>query len=124
MIENISQKKIEKLFLNENKIHKIENLNQMSELRLLEIGSNKIKKIENLEENTKLEELWMGRNKIKKIEKLEKLTNLRILSLQDNLISKLSGEIDPFERILHLGKWNSNIGKFGWFDHQIIGCFG
>jgi protein phosphatase 1 regulatory subunit 7 len=88
-IENIPKAKIEKLYLNENKIHQIENLNHLKDLKLLELGSNKIKKIENLQENLNLEQLWIGRNKIRKIENLNSLIQLKTLSIQDNLLTKI-----------------------------------
>lgn len=57
----------------------------------LELGGNRLRKIENLEELTELEELWLGKNKIEKIEGLDKMKKLRVLSIQSNRITELRG---------------------------------
>lgn len=84
-------KDLEKLYICQNKISKIENLADFSKLTYLELGANRIRKIEGLEKLVNLEQLWLGKNKIAKLEGLETLTKLRILSIQSNRIVKLEG---------------------------------
>jgi Leucine-rich repeat (LRR) protein len=93
------------LFLNDNKIQKIKNLNNLINLIKIDLGNNQIKKIENLDNLINLQELNLLGNQIKKIENLNNLTNLRTLDLlcnQINLIENLNNLINLQE--LHLSK--------------------
>lgn len=73
----------------QNRISKINGLEQCINLRSLELGGNRIRKIENLEALVNLEELWLGKNKIAELENLGTLKKLKILSIQSNRITKL-----------------------------------
>ena len=82
---------LRKLYLIANKITVIENLDNLMQLEVLELGSNRLKvnsiqKIENLDRLINLRELWLARNKISSIENLNSLQNLEILSLAVILI--------------------------------------
>lgn len=79
------------LYLSSNHIQKIENLQTLTLLRVLELGSNQLRTIENLSSLINLEELWLGRNKIKEIyiEQLAPLRKLRKLSVQSNRLMAL-----------------------------------
>ena len=67
---------------------RIENLDKLTGLEMLELGDNKIRKVENLDTLANLTELYLGKNKISKIENLEKLKKLKILSIQANRFNK------------------------------------
>jgi len=82
--------KLKDLFLINNKIRKIENVNMLTNLDQIEFGGNRIRKIENLE-GLNITKLWLGKNKIRRLEGVSSLQNLRILSLQSNRIEVIEG---------------------------------
>ena len=92
IIENLDIPTLEVLFLTENKITKIQNLDKLPNLKQLELGSNRIRKIENLENLPHLEDLWLGKNKISKLEGIDVHTKLRRLSLQANRLTEVTAE--------------------------------
>lgn len=79
------------LYLCQNDIGKIVNLECLTNLTNLELGANRIKTIKGLETLVNLEQLWLARNKITRLEGLDKLKKLRLLSIQSNRISKIEG---------------------------------
>ena len=79
------------LYLSQNEIKKIEGLESLMSLADLDISQNEIKKIEGLESLMNLEELYLSQNEIKKIEGLESLMNLEELYLSQNEIKKIEG---------------------------------
>lgn len=79
------------LYLCQNEITRIDNLDTLTKLDNLELGANKIRELANLEKLQSLTTLWVARNKITKIENLSALTNLRLLSIQSNRITKIEG---------------------------------
>jgi len=60
-------------------------------LTILDVGDNKIRKIENIDQLVNLTEFHAAKNKLTAIEGLEKLTNLVLVAMQANFIKKLSG---------------------------------
>jgi len=78
------------LFLDENQIEKIEEVEFNKSLVALSLRCNKITKIENLDDMW-LEELNIAENFITKITGLNKLKVLRELDLSKNRIVKLGG---------------------------------
>lgn len=92
IVENLSIKdipKIKELYLANNKITKIENLQELVPIKNLELGSNRLREIENLENLVNIETLWLGRNKITEIKGINHLSHLRILSLQSNRLTEI-----------------------------------
>lgn len=83
--------KLKELFLCQNEISQIENLETLTELTNLELGANRIRRIEFLSNLRSLEHLWLAKNKISKLQNLDSLTNLRLLSIQSNRITKIEG---------------------------------
>ena len=74
--------------------HHIENLRKLSfppELVQLNLHCNKIKKIENFENLVNLRSLDLSSNEVEKIEGLEYLENLKVLNLSCNQIEVISG---------------------------------
>lgn len=88
-LQNMNQ--MTDLYLCQNDIGKIVNLDCLTNLTNLELGANRIKTIKGLEKLVNLEQLWLARNKITKIEGLETLKNLKLLSIQSNRITKIEG---------------------------------
>ena len=82
-------------FYSGNMIHKIENLESLTELRVLELANNEIQKIEGLDLLKNLECLDLSYNKIEVIEGLEELANLKILNLTNNKIQHLDFKVIP-----------------------------
>ena len=86
--ENLSVDKgfgnIVELDFYDNQIEKIENLNQLTTLEILDLSFNKFKKIENLDQLINLRKLYFVHNQINKIENLDTLVNLEMLELGDN----------------------------------------
>ena len=81
---------METLSLRWNMIKTIENLSNLgATLRELELYDNQISKLENLESLVNLEILDVSHNRIRKIEGLENLTKLKKLYLVSNKINKI-----------------------------------
>jgi len=76
------------LYINLNKISKISNLNQFTELIELYIQNNKIKKIENLPES--LKKLDISNNDFSNLEGIEKSINLEWFNFENNNIKSIS----------------------------------
>ncbi|MFY7938628.1 MAG: leucine-rich repeat protein, partial [Flavobacterium sp.] len=79
------------LYLNNNKIEKISNLEKLVNLEELKINSNKISKIQGLEALSRLTFLDLYENQIEVIENLESLSELKFLGFPNNNISKIQG---------------------------------
>lgn len=74
-----------------SRITDIEGLNELSELKMLDLSSNDITKIEGLDKLTDLKRLDLNSNCITKIDGLGNLRNLTMLDLSNNKISKIQG---------------------------------
>ena len=74
------------LDLYDNLIHRVQNLDELVNLRTLDLSYNKIKHIKGVKHLSKLKELFFVQNAINKIEELEGLTNLVSLELGANKI--------------------------------------
>ncbi|RNE99307.1 protein phosphatase 1, regulatory subunit [Trypanosoma rangeli] len=85
---------LKELYLVENKINEIKNLDLLTNLELLELGGNRIREIgPGLANLTKLKQLWLGKNKITSIgTSLQTLVSLEILSLQANRLTSIEPE--------------------------------
>eukprot|EP00958_Prasinococcus_capsulatus_P024836 scaffold3969_cov363-Prasinococcus_capsulatus_cf.AAC.4 len=98
---------LRELFLCNNRVRRVEGLEQHGSLQMLELGSNRIREIEvgtilfdplplalsaqGMEHLGELLELWIGRNKLSKVSGLENLRKLRKLSFQSNRLLSLEG---------------------------------
>ncbi|GMH35388.1 hypothetical protein BSKO_03256 [Bryopsis sp. KO-2023] len=90
-ISRLGSTSLMELYLASNKITKIEGLELLSTLEILELGSNRIRTIESIGHLTRLTQLWLGRNRITEIQNLASLTMLRQLSLQSNRLETMQG---------------------------------
>jgi len=90
-VAGLDGKNLVELTLAANKIGKIEGVEHLTHLDMLELGSNRLRVIEGLETQTQLQELWLGRNKISEVGGLGTLANLRRISLQSNRLTSMRG---------------------------------
>ncbi|PWA82576.1 leucine-rich repeat (LRR) family protein [Artemisia annua] len=81
---------LKELYVSKNEVTKIEEIDHLYELQILELGSNRLRVIENLQNLTNLQELWLGRNRIKSIN-LCGLRCIKKLSLQSNRLTSMKG---------------------------------
>lgn len=81
-------------------VTKIEEIEHLYELRLIEFSSNKLRVMENLHNLTNLQELYLGRNRIKAID-LCGLKCIKKLSLHSNRLTSMKGleECTALERL-------------------------
>ncbi|GFO46246.1 leucine-rich repeat-containing protein 49 [Plakobranchus ocellatus] len=87
-IENLdSLMKLDVLDLHGNQISKIENLNHLTELRVLNLAGNSISHVDELSGIDSLAELNLRRNKIRTVTEIDLLPNLQRLFLSFNEIS-------------------------------------
>ena len=85
------------LFVNLNKIQKISNLEQFTELLELHIQNNQIKMIENLPKS--LLKLDISNNELNNLENISKLNNLEWLNIENNSINTLIDVIKLYKLI-------------------------
>ncbi|KAM5547601.1 hypothetical protein ABKV19_001869 [Rosa sericea] len=97
---------LKELYVSKNEVTKIEEIDHLHQLQILELGSNRLRVMQSLENMTKLEELWLGRNRIKecvaleelylshngisKMEGLSTLVNLRVLDVSNNKLTSVN----------------------------------
>ncbi|XP_022729403.1 protein phosphatase 1 regulatory subunit pprA-like isoform X2 [Durio zibethinus] len=81
---------IKELYVSKNEVTKMEEIDHLHELQILELGSNRFRVMENLQNFTKLQELWLGRNRIKVIN-LCGLGCIKKISLQSNRLTSMIG---------------------------------
>ena len=91
------------LFLNSNQIKMLNGLEEMFNLKYLELDSNQIHTLIKLENMTQLNFLSLGMNRVEYLEEIQKLTMLTYLYLGINNIKTLKG----LENLMNL-KTNSN----------------
>ncbi|KAK8970519.1 hypothetical protein KSP40_PGU015877 [Platanthera guangdongensis] len=81
---------LKELYVSKNEVKKMEELEHLRHLKILELGSNKFTVMENLENLTNLQELWLGRNRIRAVD-LCGLKCIRKISLQSNRLTSMLG---------------------------------
>ena len=85
---------------------------QLSHLKHLYISNNKIKLIENLEKCPDLETLDLRHNQLQEISGVAHLTTLKSLSVSGNSIKDISPESIPTEQLVFLGFYGNQISDF------------
>ena len=88
----------DQLFLHFKGFHKIENLEEYYNLKVIYLDHNLFSKIENLDVLSHLSTLYLQNNLITKVEGLENLTELNVLNLAHNLITN----VDSLEPLINL----------------------
>lgn len=81
---------LKELYVSKNEVKKMEELEHLHHLQILELGSNRFRVMENLENLTNLQELWLGRNRIRAVD-LCGLKCIRKISLQSNRLTSMLG---------------------------------
>lgn len=81
---------LKELYVSKNQVMKIEEIDHLHELQILELGSNSLRVMENLQNLTILQELWLGRNRIRTVD-LCGLKCIKKLSLQSNRLTSMMG---------------------------------
>ncbi len=104
------------LDLADNRIEKIEHLENLINLEVLYFENNRIRKIENVQNLIKLQTLFFSQNAIRKIENIEKLTNLISFSLLANEIEKIEN-LDESKKIKLLSLNGNKISKMENLHH-------
>lgn len=90
---------MKELYIDSNKLTKIEGLDTLQSLKVLVLHSNQITHIENLKALTSVRKLSLARNKIHEIgSSLDRLGSLQELNLAGNLI----GSFSEIRRLTHL----------------------
>ena len=107
-----SLNKLSKINLTANNLETIPDIfHSLTDLKILILNNNKIKKIENLENCTKLEKLELRGNKITKIENLNNLQNLKKLTLSCNLIANIEeNDLPKIDELTELGLFGNYLG--------------
>ncbi|KAF9595401.1 hypothetical protein IFM89_000319, partial [Coptis chinensis] len=81
---------LKELYVSKNEVTKMEELDHLYNLHILELGSNRSRVMENLHNLTNLQELWLGRNRIRTVN-LCGLKCIRKISLQSNCLTNMTG---------------------------------
>jgi len=89
---------ITELDLYDNQVKKMENLDELKDLEILDLSFNLFRKIQGLDNLTKLHKIFLLSNKFTQIENIGHLTNLKMLELGDNRIRK----IENVSSLMHL----------------------
>lgn len=83
------------LYLHNNAITEIENLEPLHKLQILYLQKNKIAQIKGLDKLQQLRKIYLGYNQISVVENLHNLTNLEELHLEKQQLNK--GEVMCFD---------------------------
>ncbi|KAJ0977413.1 hypothetical protein J5N97_012887 [Dioscorea zingiberensis] len=81
---------LKELYVSKNEVTKMEELEHLHALQILELGSNKLRVMANLEALSNLQELWLGRNRIRTVN-LCGLKCIKKISLQSNRLTSMAG---------------------------------
>uniref|UniRef100_A0A0D6R4N8 Protein phosphatase 1 regulatory subunit 7 n=1 Tax=Araucaria cunninghamii TaxID=56994 RepID=A0A0D6R4N8_ARACU len=81
---------LKEFYVSKNELTKIEELDHLHQLQILELGSNRLRVMEGLQNMAVLQELWLGRNRIRTVE-LCGLKSLVKISLQSNRLTSMLG---------------------------------
>ena len=108
--------KLNNLSLYSNRISRIEGLDNAPGLEYLSLGKNRISRIDGLDNVPKLNTLYLDSNRIGKIDGLDNVPKLKILSLHSNRIGKIDG-LDNVPKLEHLYLYSNRIGKIEGLDN-------
>lgn len=109
------------LYLASNRIRELppEEMANLTELRVLEVGANQLATLDNsLTKNIKLMQLYLSRNRLQSIQGLDALSNLRILALQNNQIEEIRG-LDRLECLEELYLSNNRLQRIEGLDANL-----
>lgn len=81
---------LKELYVSNNEVTKMEEIEHFQELNILELGSNRLRVMENLQNLINLQELWLGRNRIRAIN-ICGLKCIKKISIQSNRLTSMIG---------------------------------
>lgn len=103
---------LKELYLSHNGIKKIENLEGLDSLELLDLSGNFIRVVENVEHLTNLKDIWLNNNNIDTydfLEVLKKLPNLETLYIEQNPVTSEPDYVQKVKAALpHLKEIDAN----------------
>ena len=102
--------KVTKLWVQGNQLTDVKGLENLTQLKSLDLWSNQLTDVKGLENLTQLEQLHLGGNKLTSVKGLEKLTKLEQLILYDNP-ALTKAQIDELQKALPNCKILSNPTK-------------
>ncbi|XP_042456698.1 protein phosphatase 1 regulatory inhibitor subunit PPP1R7 homolog isoform X3 [Zingiber officinale] len=105
---------LKELYLSNNEIKKMEELEHFHLLQILELGSNRLR------ECIMLEELYLSHNGIQKMEGLSTLENLHILDISSNKLTAI-GDIEKLTRLEDLWLNDNQIASLEDIDLAVSG---
>lgn len=82
--------KLKELYLSNNAVVEIVEVEHLKELQILELGANRVREMNGIQNLTQLKELWLGKNRIKTVDMCH-LTGLTRISLQNNRLTSMLG---------------------------------
>ncbi|CAM6101511.1 unnamed protein product [Calypogeia fissa] len=82
--------KLKELYLSNNDMVEITEVDHLKELQILELGANRIRELNGIQNLTQLKELWLGRNRIKTVDMCG-LKSLTRISVQNNRLTSMLG---------------------------------
>lgn len=109
--------KLRKLYIDSNSIYELDGLEQLVELRELDVSNNCLTSIDNIKNLVKLEKLNISYNEISDISCLSEMLDMKELSVTSNKLTNLKG-IQKLEKLEKLCVKNNNINSFG----EIVNC--
>jgi Leucine-rich repeat (LRR) protein len=99
---------LQKLWLHNNQITEIKELDGLNSLQKLSLHNNQIAEMKGLNKLTNLQYLYLNHNQIKEIKGIDGLTRLQVLSLHNNQIAEIKG-LDELTRLQELLLHNNQI---------------
>ncbi|XP_057813886.1 protein phosphatase 1 regulatory inhibitor subunit PPP1R7 homolog isoform X2 [Cryptomeria japonica] len=105
---------LKELYLSKNELTKIEELDHLHQLRILELGSNRLR------DCISLEELYLSHNGISKMEGLSTLVNLMVLDVSSNKLTSITG-IENLARLEDLWLNDNQIASLDGIDSALAG---
>eukprot|EP00817_Percolomonadidae_sp_ATCC50343_P006469 CAMPEP_0117419046 /NCGR_PEP_ID=MMETSP0758-20121206/704_1 /TAXON_ID=63605 /ORGANISM="Percolomonas cosmopolitus, Strain AE-1 (ATCC 50343)" /LENGTH=1291 /DNA_ID=CAMNT_0005199911 /DNA_START=513 /DNA_END=4388 /DNA_ORIENTATION=- len=113
-LENLTQ--LKRISFASNEISRIEGLTECMKLQELNLEDNRIIRLEGLSSLLSLRKLEIGKNKIAKLENLDLLRRLSQLSIEDNEIETLAG-ISKLMNLMELYVGNNKIKNLKEIHH-------
>lgn len=85
-----ASEKLKELYLSNNGVVEIVEVEHLKELQILELGANRVREMNGIQQLTQLKELWLGRNRIRTVNMCG-LTGLKRISVQNNRLTSMLG---------------------------------
>lgn len=117
-------KETTEVYMGRRGIEKLINFDHFMNLEVIWLNDNKLTKLEGLESNFRLKELYLHNNMIKSIDGcLPKLTHLRTVTLYNNSLSDLDvvlGHLKPLVYLNHLEMFDNPLSSEQHYRKRIV----